>query len=200
MKKGCWVFHVPAHPCKLAMPFLDGRNSRRRVHSRPSNLLHIPTVSHPGLRKTPTTCSLGSVGHSLSMALMAPRHGVGACLSGCRIRSLSTVCSRIGLSAVEAPLGGMARDSASDYGGSARYSRADGALSYEAVDESTAGRLRSRVVVSGTFWLVTGRVQIFPSQGTVVRGSPPLSLRWLRINCRSGSLMATSRARCTNHG
>ena len=114
------------------MQLPNERNSRRRVHSKPSSLLYIPTVSHSGLIQEKNSLGSGSFVHSLSMALMAPRHGVGACVSGCRIRSLSTDCNRIGLSAVEAPLGGIGKEALFGHrrgrvggGRSERYNRSD---------------------------------------------------------------------------
>lgn len=49
--------------------------------------------------------------HILSIALIGPRHGFGSALSGCLIFIRETVCSLIGLMAVDEPLGGMVEES-----------------------------------------------------------------------------------------
>jgi hypothetical protein len=109
-----------SHPCRLpGGRFSNARNVvdplSKQVHS--SSGLGIffqlqPKVWVLGLRICvfPSFAGVldrGSVQHILNIALIGPRHGLGSCLSGCLIFNRLTDCSRIGLTAVEEPLGGI---------------------------------------------------------------------------------------------
>lgn len=99
----CW--HPPAAPPEAqqsakqkSISKRDSLSIHRELQLRQDRCACMPSYLPQGLIKWY---------HVLSIAVIGPRHGFGCCLSGCLILRCETDCSRMGLTAVEAPLGGI---------------------------------------------------------------------------------------------